>query len=62
LDSSGKETVLYTFTNTNGTPGFGPEAGVIMNSAGTLYGTTSLGGNLNDCQGGGCGVVFKITS
>jgi len=62
LDQSGKETVLHTFSSFNGqTYGFGPEAGVIMDPAGNLYGTASLGGNLNDCQGEGCGVVFKIT-
>jgi uncharacterized repeat protein (TIGR03803 family) len=61
LNQLGKETVLHTFDHLNGAPGFGPEAGVIRDSAGNLYGTASLGGNLNDCQGEGCGVVFKIT-
>lgn len=62
LDSLGNDTVLYTFDHLNPAPGFAPEAGVILDSAGNLYGTASLGGNLNDCQQGeGCGVVFKIT-
>jgi len=60
LDQSGKETVLYTFVP-GGTTGFSPEAGVIRDSAGNLYGTASLGGDVPDCQVGGCGVVFKIT-
>jgi uncharacterized repeat protein (TIGR03803 family) len=63
LDQSSNETVLHTFSirNGNGTYGYGPAGGVIMDSAGNLYGTTYFGGNLNDCQGQGCGVVFKIT-
>ena len=60
LDQLGKETVLYTFVP-EGTTGFAPEAGVILDSAGNIYGTTSLGGDTPDCQTGGCGVVFKIT-
>jgi uncharacterized repeat protein (TIGR03803 family) len=61
LDPSGKETVLYAFDYQNATSGFAPAAGVILDSVGNVYGTTSLGGDLNDCQGVGCGVVFKIT-
>ena len=30
-----------------------------MGSAGNLYGTTPSGG-INDCEGSGCGVVFKV--
>ena len=30
-----------------------------MGSAGNLYGTTPVGG-INDCEGSGCGVVFKV--
>jgi uncharacterized repeat protein (TIGR03803 family) len=59
LDPSGSETVLYTFNGD--TDGGVPHAGLTMDSAGNLYGTTSYGGNLTDCQAGGCGVVFKIT-
>jgi len=57
---SGNETVLHSFSYL-GTSGYGPYGSVIMDSAGNLYGTTYFGGNLNDCQGAGCGVVFKIT-
>jgi uncharacterized repeat protein (TIGR03803 family) len=56
LDASGKETVLYAFQG--GADGFSPQAGVIRDSAGNLYSTTTYGGNLS-CQNG-CGVVFKI--
>jgi uncharacterized repeat protein (TIGR03803 family) len=38
LDSAGQETVLYSFTG--GVDGSGPYAGGILDSAGTLYGTT----------------------
>src|ERR1700691_419832 len=48
LNASGQETVLYSFT---GTDGAGPYAGVIRDSAGTLYGTTFAGGT-------GAGVVY----
>ena len=61
LDQSNNETVLHTFSSFNGTYGYGPDGGVIMDSAGNLYGTAYFGGNLNDCQGEGCGVIFKIT-
>lgn len=53
-------TTLYNFTG--GSDGWGPYAGVIQDSAGNLYGSTSLGGDSN-CTPGygyGCGVVFKL--
>jgi uncharacterized repeat protein (TIGR03803 family) len=37
-----------------------PDAGVIFDKAGNLYGTTTYGGPLN-CFGSGCGTVFKLT-
>jgi uncharacterized repeat protein (TIGR03803 family) len=60
LDTTGKETVLHTFTG--GTDGAWPEGGLVMDAAGNLYGTAISGGDLN-CEPsyGGCGVVFKIT-
>src|ERR1035437_3973399 len=42
VDTSGTETVLYSFTG--GADGDYPEAGVIRDSAGNLYGTTIGGG------------------
>src|ERR1017187_3746819 len=39
VDKSGQETVLYSFTNEP--DGIGPPGGVIRDSAGNLYGTTS---------------------
>jgi uncharacterized repeat protein (TIGR03803 family) len=58
LSPSGAETILYNFTGANG-DGANPVAGVIMDSAGNLYGTTSNGGN-NICDDG-CGTVFKLS-
>src|ERR1700685_1027551 len=52
LTPKGKETVLYNFTG--GTDGATPEAGVVRDAAGNLYGTTYLGGAYN------WGTVFKI--
>jgi uncharacterized repeat protein (TIGR03803 family) len=60
LDAVGKETVLYNFTV--GSDGMDPEGGVILDESGNLYGTAVFGGD-SSCgyQGGGCGVVFKLT-
>jgi uncharacterized repeat protein (TIGR03803 family) len=52
------ETVLYTFS---GTDGSSPRSGLTFDSAGNLYGTAEQGGNLADCGGFGCGVVFKLS-
>lgn len=46
------ETILHSFV---GTDGSGPEAGLVMDSAGILYGTTSVGGT------GNSGSVFMVT-
>ena len=56
IDTSGHETVLYTFTG--GADGANPLAGVIRDRAGNLYGTTPNGGNA--LGGLGSGVVFKV--
>jgi len=48
------ETVLHGFDD-NGTDGQSPSAGVILDSAGNLYGTTASGGAY------GYGTVFEIT-
>jgi uncharacterized repeat protein (TIGR03803 family) len=57
LDTSGKETVLYTFTG--GADGANPNAGVVLDAGGNLYGTTLAGGG-SGCGGIGCGTVFKV--
>jgi uncharacterized repeat protein (TIGR03803 family) len=59
LDTTGKETVLHRFTG--GADGAYPEAGLVRDAAGGLYGTTYAGGDLACGGSGGCGVVFKLT-
>jgi uncharacterized repeat protein (TIGR03803 family) len=56
LDTAGTETVLDTFKG--GADGANPQAGVIRDSAGNLYGSTYYGGN--GIGTGGHGVVFKL--
>ena len=58
LDPTGKETVLYTFTG--GTDGANPNADLLQDEEGSLYGTASGGGDLSCNPPHGCGVVFKI--
>ena len=53
-------TDLHDFTG--GSDGSYPEGDLSMDSNGNLYGTASKGGNLNDCEGAGCGVVWEITN
>jgi uncharacterized repeat protein (TIGR03803 family) len=57
------ETVLYSFGQ--GKDGTGPTAGLIFDTAGNLYGTTSAGGTgqCQDYNGNiiGCGTVFQLT-
>jgi uncharacterized repeat protein (TIGR03803 family) len=53
LDATGKETVLHSFTNNP--DGAYPQAGLVRDAAGNLYGTTQRGGAV------GFGTVFKLT-
>ena len=64
MTPTGTETVLYSFCSQSGcSDGAWPQAGVIMDEKGNLYGTTIWGGNLS-CpfgDGSGCGVAFRLT-
>jgi uncharacterized repeat protein (TIGR03803 family) len=53
------ETMLHLF-NHNGTDGTTPISGVIVDSAGNLYGTTVYGGT-GICFSNGCGTVFELS-
>src|SRR5579863_1429085 len=54
LNKAGKESILYSFGC--GSDGCDPNAGVILDSAGNIYGTTFDGGAGTQC----CGVVYKL--
>jgi uncharacterized repeat protein (TIGR03803 family) len=54
--ASHKYKVLYAFTGE--TDGGGPQAGLIRDSDGNLYGTTVSGGDYTYCS---CGVVFRLS-
>jgi uncharacterized repeat protein (TIGR03803 family) len=68
VDAGGTESVIYTFLgsapflgSTNDDGAF-PEASLIEDKAGNLYGTTEAGGiNNNSCSESGCGVVFELS-
>lgn len=51
ISKTGKETILYSFA---GADGSSPEAGVVRDREGNLYGTTTMGGTSN------VGTVFKL--
>jgi uncharacterized repeat protein (TIGR03803 family) len=53
------ETILYKFLG--GSDGLGPNAELIVDDEGTLYGTTTSGGGSSIYCAGGCGTVFKLT-
>jgi uncharacterized repeat protein (TIGR03803 family) len=57
LAAGSTERVLYRFKG--GSDGSAPLAGLIADTAGNLYGTTSSGG-AGSCQGG-CGTVFELS-
>jgi uncharacterized repeat protein (TIGR03803 family) len=57
------ETVLHNFSG--GTDGLEPAAGLVLDAAGNLYGTTVEGGGGSCTRGGpvvGCGTVFELTA
>jgi uncharacterized repeat protein (TIGR03803 family) len=55
----GTESVLYAFKG--GHDGSGPQAGVVSDQAGDLYGTTYDGGG-SGFNGVGCGTVYKLAA
>jgi uncharacterized repeat protein (TIGR03803 family) len=57
------ETVLYSFCSQNDcTDGSLPVGGLVLDAAGSLYGTTYLGGTYQcTLQPPGCGTVFKLS-
>ncbi len=59
LDTTGRETVLYSFTGTGG-DGAIPGVGLVRDAKGTLYGTTIAGGDLACNAPDGCGTAFEL--
>ena len=57
LAPNGTETVLHSFAG--GSDGTTPFAGLLLDSAGNLYGTT-YGGGSTGCKDTGCGTAFKL--
>src|ERR1035441_4231314 len=60
VNPTGKETLLHDFTTIAG--GYLPYAGLFRDRNGSLYGTTTYGGDVGCGAGGGCGLVFKLTA
>jgi uncharacterized repeat protein (TIGR03803 family) len=56
INKAGKEVWLHSFNFGNG---FEPDAGLVRDAAGNLYGTTLYGG-YTTCVSFGCGTVFKL--
>jgi uncharacterized repeat protein (TIGR03803 family) len=54
-----KHKVLHSFNQMN--EGLYPQAGLIFDARGNLYGTTQIGAG-SGCYGNGCGVVFRLTA
>jgi uncharacterized repeat protein (TIGR03803 family) len=55
------DTTLYEFcVQQNCDDGHRPLGGLVRDSAGNLYGVTVFGGGSHSCNGGDCGVVFKL--
>jgi uncharacterized repeat protein (TIGR03803 family) len=57
FDTSGQETILHKFS---GPDGAAPQGGIVIDSSGNLYGTTTSGGTSPKCMPAGCGTVFKV--
>ena len=60
ITPSGTETILHSFQG--GTDGAVPYGGLLLSSAGNLYGVTTAGGvATGNCFPSGCGVIFMVT-
>jgi len=55
------ENVLHDFVLESGNEAYKPDAGLVFDAAGNLYGTTYYGGGLSYCDQRGCGTVFQLT-
>jgi uncharacterized repeat protein (TIGR03803 family) len=55
------EKILHSFDR-NGLDGSFPNAGLVRDAYGNLYGSTYYGGPLSGCNGFGCGTVYELSS
>jgi len=63
INPRGRERILYAFSG--GSDGANPQAALLIDKAGNLFGTTAYGGNTSACNQGaspGCGTVFEIAA
>ncbi len=63
VSAKGREKVLYAFTG--GSDGANPQASLVIDKSGNLFGTAAYGGNLSACNQGlspGCGTVFEVAA
>lgn len=63
VSAKGKEKILYAFTG--GSDGANPQASLVIDAAGNLFGTAAYGGNISACNQGlspGCGTVFEVAA
>ena len=60
IQPAGAQTLNVLHNFAGGRDGWGPKAGLVLDRAGSLYGTTVQGGSTG-CGGGGCGTIFKLT-
>ena len=60
IAAGGTESILWSFGGAGSGDGQNPYAGLVMDSSGNFYGTTSNGGSSAQCAHG-CGTVFKLT-
>jgi uncharacterized repeat protein (TIGR03803 family) len=58
LDAAGKETVLHRFTG--GNDGSNPQASVVIDADGNIYGTTLEGGGFGCNDNAGCGTLYQL--
>jgi len=59
LNKSGQQVWLYSFEGGNG---LNPEAGLVRDAAGNLFGTTVYGGDTKCVPPEGCGTTFKLSN
>ena len=56
-----QESILFSFLDAPPADGNGPYyGGLFRDTDGSLYGTTSAGGDLSKCNNGGCGEIFEL--